>query len=85
MKYHIYLILCPQFIAGPGLGALLYDVGGFKLPFVIVGSIGIIVGIAFVSLRALLWVGGAIVIIYIALWILGYLWGKKSKLFFGIE
>lgn len=36
--------------------------------------IGILVGLAFVSFRVLLWVGGTIVIIYIALWILWYFW-----------
>jgi len=33
---------------GPGLGALLYEIGGFQLPFLIVGSIGILVGIALI-------------------------------------
>ena len=31
------------YMLGPALGAFLYEVGGFTLPFVIVGSIGIVV------------------------------------------
>lgn len=36
------------FDVGPGLGALLYEAGGFELPFIIVGSIGIVVAIALI-------------------------------------
>jgi len=30
-------------ISGPAIGALLYDLGGFKLPFFVVGSFGMVV------------------------------------------
>ena len=34
------------YMVGPALGALLYDAGGFIVPFVVVGSIGIVVATA---------------------------------------
>ena len=34
------------YMMGPALGALLYEVGGFILPFVVVGGIGLVVATA---------------------------------------
>ena len=34
------------YMVGPALGALLYEAGGFIVPFVVVGSIGIVVATA---------------------------------------
>jgi hypothetical protein len=38
------------FISGPALGFALYGVGGFMLPFVVVGLIGLAVAVALIFL-----------------------------------
>ena len=36
------------YMLGPALGALLYDLGGFTLPFLVVGSVGFVVATSLV-------------------------------------
>jgi predicted MFS family arabinose efflux permease len=45
----MFLLNCNTF-PGPAIGAFLYEIGGFKLPFFIVGSFGMVVatGLLFV-------------------------------------
>ena len=35
-------LLCSFYITGPGFGSLLYSVGGFGLPFWVVGALGML-------------------------------------------
>jgi MFS family permease len=45
---YVYFLFHMFSFSGPALGSLLYNIGGFKLPFFVVGSIGLIVATSLV-------------------------------------